>query len=130
MPNGEEDEPAGVGDRRGSGALQKSSKSMRDCTMCQTDASLRPKLKGWYRYIRFRRAKSFNDSWQVPGAEQTSAPEEHQLMVMPPSTLRMWPVMNEAASDAMKTIASACSAEMPRRAMGTCFTSSALFSAV
>src|SRR5271154_5916915 len=44
-----------------------------------------------------------------------------QLTLWPPSTLRMWPVINEAASDAMKTIASACSAEMPRRAMGTCF---------
>src|SRR5271156_3493245 len=44
-----------------------------------------------------------------------------QLTLWPPSTLRIWPVINEAASDAMKTIASACSSEMPRRAMGTCF---------
>jgi hypothetical protein len=38
-------------------------------------------------------------------AEQTSAPEQDQLMVIPPSTLRIWPVMNEASSEAMKTIA-------------------------
>src|SRR6267154_693160 len=53
-----------------------------------------------------------------------------QLMVIPPSTLRMWPVMNEAASDAMKTIASACSSDTPRRAIGTCVTRAALFSSV
>jgi hypothetical protein len=53
-----------------------------------------------------------------------------QLMVMPPSTLRIWPVINEAASDAMKTIASACSSDTPRRAIGTCVTRAALFSGV
>jgi hypothetical protein len=61
MPNGEEDEPAGVGDRRGSGALEKSSKSVRDRTVYQIDASLRTRLIGWYRCIRFGRAKSFSD---------------------------------------------------------------------
>ena len=44
-----------------------------------------------------------------PGAEQTSAPRRDQLAVLPPSTLRTWPVTNEAWSDAIKTIALASS---------------------
>jgi len=35
-------------------------------------------------------------------------------------------VINEASSDAMKTIALACSSESPRRAIGTCVTRAAL----
>ena len=38
--------------------------------------------------------------------------------VLPPSTLMTWPVMNEASSDAMKTIALATSSERPRRSIG------------
>ena len=38
---------------------------------------------------------------------------------LPPSTLRTWPVTNEASSDAMKTIALATSSERPRRSIGT-----------
>src|SRR5438876_394609 len=50
--------------------------------------------------------------------------------VLPPSTLRTWPVMKEASSDAMKTIALASSSERPRRPIGTVVTSAALFSGV
>src|SRR3984893_4001252 len=42
----------------------------------------------------------------------------------------MWPVMNEASSDAMKTIALASSSERPRRPIGTPVTRAALFSGV
>ena len=38
--------------------------------------------------------------------------------------------MNEASSDAMKTIALATSSERPRRSIGTVVTSAALFSGV
>ena len=38
--------------------------------------------------------------------------------------------MNDASSDAMKTIAFACSSERPRRPMGTVVTRAALFSGV
>ena len=47
-------------------------------------------------------------------------------MVIPPSTLRTWPVIKEASSEAMKTMAFACSSEMPSRAIGTCVTRVAL----
>src|SRR5258708_4277355 len=50
--------------------------------------------------------------------------------VLPPSTLRTWPVMNRASSDAMKTMPSATSSERPRRPSGTVVTRAALFSAV
>jgi len=41
-----------------------------------------------------------------------------------------WPVMNEASSDATKTIALAISSERPRRSIGTVVVSAALFSGV
>jgi hypothetical protein len=66
--------------------------------MCQIDASLRTRLKGWYRCITFRRAKSFNDSWRVPGAEQTSAPEEHQLMANGHATVNIEDVAGDKRS--------------------------------
>jgi uncharacterized protein (DUF169 family) len=55
---------------------------------------------------------------------------DDQLAVLPPSTLRICPVMNEASSDAMKTIACACSSERPRRPIGTVVTRAAFFSGV
>src|SRR5580704_16113349 len=42
----------------------------------------------------------------------------------------MWPVMNEASSDARKTIASATSSGRPRRSIGTVAARAALFSGV
>src|SRR5882757_3259840 len=53
-----------------------------------------------------------------------------QLTLWPPSTLRMWPVMDEASSDVMKTIAAASSSDRPRRAIGTSVTRAAMFSGV
>src|SRR6185295_8690414 len=50
--------------------------------------------------------------------------------LLPPSTLRMWPLINEASSDAMKTIALASSSVRPRRPMGTVVTRAALLSGV
>jgi hypothetical protein len=41
------------------------------------------------------------------------SPEPDQRLI-PPSTLRIWPVMNDASSEAMKTIALACSSERPK----------------
>jgi len=41
-----------------------------------------------------------------------------------------WPVMNDASSDAMKTMAFATSSERPRRCIGTVVTKAALFSGV
>src|SRR6202030_3942654 len=64
------------------------------------------------------------------GAEQTSAPVQDQLTVLPPSTLRIWLVMYEASSEAMKTIALASSSERPRRPIGTVVIRDALFSGV
>src|SRR4029077_4058076 len=54
-----------------------------------------------------------------PVAEQNVAPGQDQPAVFPPSTLRTWPVINEASSDAMKTIALASSSDRPRRPIGT-----------
>src|SRR3954464_2381787 len=61
---------------------------------------------------------------------EDGTPEQDQLAVLPPSTLRTWPVMYDASSDAMKTIALASSSERPRRAIGTVVTRAALFSGV
>src|SRR5271169_6605978 len=57
-------------------------------------------------------------------------PGHDQLAVLPPSTLRIWPVMNEASSDAMNTIALASSSERPRRPIGTPVIRADLFSGV
>src|SRR6478752_483876 len=62
--------------------------------------------------------------------ELISASGQDQPAVLPPSTLRTWPVMNDASSEAMKTIALASSAERPRRPIGTVVTRAALFSGV
>src|SRR6202789_1274978 len=64
-----------------------------------------------------------------PGADDPPRPDRGQWL-LPPSTLRTWPVMNEASSDAMKTIAFAISSERPRRFIGTVVTNAALFSGV
>src|SRR5882757_2131588 len=53
-----------------------------------------------------------------------------QLTVLPPSTLRTWPVMNLASSEAMNTMPSATSSERPRRPIGTVVARAALFSDV
>ena len=51
-------------------------------------------------------------------------------LLLPPSTLRTCPVMNEASSDAIKTMALATSYDRPRRSIGTVVTRAALFSGV
>src|SRR5713101_4571793 len=45
--------------------------------------------------------------------------DKDQPAVLPPSTWRTWPVMKEASSDAMKTIALASSSERPSGPIGT-----------
>src|ERR1700730_17740013 len=55
---------------------------------------------------------------------------QRHASLQPLSTLRLWPVVNEASPDEMKTIASARSSERPRRPIGTPATRAALFSGV